>query len=366
VTKLDWIALAFVALCALGGLRRGLIGTALALAGLVGGAILGDRIGPHLLSGGERSAYTPIAALAGAIIGAVLLRAVASMLASFMRGGLHLLPPLHLLDSIGGFVAGAASGLLIIWVIGAVALQLPGQQSFRRTVQRSLLLRHLNEIAPPTTILNLLDRIDDLPALVGPAPPSLPASPAVLAAPAVRAAAASVVRVTDLACGAGVEGSGWVAEPHLVVTAAHVVAGGNDIRVDGDPARVFAIDHTDDVAVLDVPGLEARPLRYGDAHSGAEVAILGYPEDGPFDARAGRMGETLALRINGQVREVTEFSGLVRHGNSGGPVIGTDGVVETTVFAKLVGGSQAGFGVPSADVSALLGRARAAVSPGSC
>ena len=47
----------------------------------------------------------------------------------------------------------------------------------------------------------------------------------------MRAAGHSVVRVLGTACGLGVEGSGWVARPGVVVTNAHVVAGESDTTV---------------------------------------------------------------------------------------------------------------------------------------
>jgi len=365
VTKLDWIALAVVALAALGGLRRGLIGTALSLAGLVAGALAGAHVAPHLLHGGTSSPYLPLAALAGAVVGAIVVQGIAATVASFARGGLRLVPPLRLLDSIGGLAAGAAWGLVVVWAAGAVALQIPGQSTLRRDVQQSTILRRLNEIAPPSDFLSALARIDQLPSLTGPAPPNLPPNPSVLAEPAVRAARPSVVKVTASACGLGVEGSGWVAEPHLVVTAAHVVAGADGIEVDGRPAHAFAVDRTNDVAVLDVPGLSARPLPFAAAEPGQAVAILGYPENGPFDARAGRIGPTGRALLNGKARDVTVFSGLVRHGNSGGPIVDAHGVVRTTVFAARVG-AQAGFGVPTSAVRVALAHARGPVSTGSC
>jgi S1-C subfamily serine protease len=355
-----------VGLNALAGLRRGLIGTVLALGGLVGGAILGDRLAPHVLSNGAHSPYMPLAAFLGAILGALVLRAVASFVASFLRNGLRLIPPLHALDSLGGLLGGALFGLVIVWVLGAVALELPGEPSLRQKVQRSEILSRLNAIAPPGRLLRALDRIDELPTLNALLPAATPLDPGVVTDPAVRAAEPSVVRVTDEACGLGIEGSGWVADPHLVVTAAHVVAGANGIRVDGKPARLFAIDRKDDVAVLDVPALSARPLPFDDPRDGAAVAILGYPEDGPLNAQPGRIGETITARFNGgSPRPVTEFSGLVRHGNSGGPALDASGVVETTVFASAVG-ARAGFGVPTQAVSAALARAHAPVSSGSC
>ena len=78
-----------------------------------------------------------------------------------------------------------------------------------------------------------------------------------------RAAAASVLRVRGSACGLGVEGSGWIAAPELVVTNAHVVAGQDDTTVTttvGDELDVDVLHYEprNDLAVLGVPGLAAR------------------------------------------------------------------------------------------------------------
>src|SRR5438067_2500080 len=83
-------------------------------------------------------------------------------------GGLRRVRPLHALDTLGGLFAGAAWGLVLVWVAGAVALQFPGQTQLRRDVQRSEVLHRLNEIAPPRDLLRALARIDPLPSLTGP------------------------------------------------------------------------------------------------------------------------------------------------------------------------------------------------------
>jgi len=365
VTRVDWIAVAVAALGALSGLRRGLIATALALGGLVAGGVIGARVGPHFLHGGTRSPYTPAAALIGAIVGAVLLHGIASVAGSAARGSLSLLPPIRLLDSLGGLVVGAALGLALVWVAGAVLLQIPGQTSLRRDVQRSRILGRLNEIAPPSTVLRALNRVDPFPSIVGPAPPSVPPDRRVLASAGVRRARASVVRITANACGLGVEGSGWVAAPHEVVTAAHVVAGASDIHAGGYPAQALVVDRRQDVAVLRVPSLRARPLALVEPHSGDSVAILGYPEDGPFDARAGRVGLTADVLVNGTLREVTAVRGLVRHGNSGGPAVDGAGRVEATIFAARLG-TQAGYGIPAGPVRDALAHGRRPISTGGC
>ena len=130
-----------------------------------------------------------------------------------------------------GVVAGALIGLVVVWVLGVMALQLPGHTQLREAMQRSLVLQRLNSIVPPRTVLNTLGRIDPFPRFAGPPVPTQPPDPGVLRQPGVRGAAPSVVRVLGTACGLGVEGSGWVARPGLVVTAAHVVAGEDDTTV---------------------------------------------------------------------------------------------------------------------------------------
>src|SRR5262249_59582523 len=121
-----------------------------------------------------------------------------------------------------------------------LALRRPAAGSLRQAVQRSFVLRQLNSILPPRSLLQALARIDPFPALGGPVADVPPPNPAVLRLPGVRAAAPSVVRVIGTACGLGIEGAGWVAAPGMVVTAAHVVAGESDTAVNpfGSAARL--------------------------------------------------------------------------------------------------------------------------------
>lgn len=365
MTRVDWIALAIGALGALTGLRRGLIGTALSLGGLAGGAVLGARVAPHFLHGGAQSPYTSLVALVGAVVGASIGQAAAGFIGSFLRGGLALMPPLRLLDTVGGAVLGAAMGLALAWVAGAMLLQLPGQTTLRRDIQRSVVLRHLNEIAPPSTVLRALNRVDPFQRIAGPPPPKAPPDTRVLSSATVRRAKASVVRIVASACGLGVEGSGWVARPHIVVTAAHVVAGAHGIKASGHAAQALLVDRRNDIAVLRVPGLQAPAISIADPAAGSTVAILGYPEDGPFDARAGRVGVTSDVLVEGALREITAVSGLVRHGNSGGPAVDAAGRVESTIFAARIG-TRAGYGIPAGPVRVDLRKARRPVSTGSC
>ena len=205
--------------------------------------------------------------------------------------------------------------------------------------------------------------------------PTEPPDLRVLARPGVRAAAPSVVRIVGTACGLGIEGSGWVARPGVVVTAAHVVAGEEDTRIiplsgGSLPAEAIFFDPDNDVAVLRVRGLTLKPLRLVDPRPGTPVAIVGYPENGPLDAVPGRIGSTSSVFAEDAYgrrvrRTITSLSGQVRHGDSGGPAVDASGAVEATIFAARLGGP-GGYGVPASIVRRDLAAARGRVSTGPC
>src|SRR5215210_2222523 len=166
---------------------RGFVASVLSLAGLVAGAYLGARVAPHVLPGGD-SAYTPLVGLGGAVAGALLLQTVAAIVGQWVRRSL-VLPPLRFLDSLGGVVVGAALGLALVWIGGAIALHLPGQREARRAVQRSLVLRRLNRLVPPSRVMAAIQRVDPFPSIVGPGLPNERPDPGVLKRPGVKRAA---------------------------------------------------------------------------------------------------------------------------------------------------------------------------------
>jgi len=274
VTRLDWIILAVVAGTALLGLWQGLTLSVLSAAGVVVGALLGARLAPHVLPAGSESPYTPLVALIGAAVGAIVMELIASSAGVAIKQRLRA-SPLRLVDAVGGLAFGIVIGLAVIWILAAVALQLPGQVELRRDVQRSAVVQELNELLPPRDVLNALARVDPFPSITGPLPSVDPPDPQVVRDPEIRAALPSVVRVLGTACGLGISGSGWVAAPNVVVTDAHVIAGQTDTTADGRPAVAVAFDPRNDVAVLRVDGLHRRPLSQVDAAEGTPVAIAG-------------------------------------------------------------------------------------------
>jgi S1-C subfamily serine protease len=378
---LDWLIVLFVALLALFGLRQGFMVGVLSFGGFALGAFLGTRVGPLLLPQGAASPFAPAFGLIGALLAGGILATGLEGLGWRLRRVTALIPGIGLLDGALGAILSAAVALGIVWIVFAVVAQIPTATRLRADIQRSVILGELNALLPPSgPILNALARLDPLPALPGRLPALSPPPPQIAHAPGVLLASRSVVRVLGTACGLAIEGSGWVARPEEVLTNAHVVAGESDttVEVEGDPpglsAHAIAFDPTDDLAVLRVPGLDLPALTLAsEPPSGKAGAILGYPENGPFDVRSGRIGSTgqvLTQNAYGQgpvSRLLTPLRGLVRPGNSGGPVVDSAGEVLTTVFAGTTGGGPAGgYGVANATVAHLLAGAGAAVGTGPC
>jgi S1-C subfamily serine protease len=380
VTALDWIIVILTLLTAAGGYFQGFLVGAATLAGFAGGLFAGARVGQVLVADGSQSPYAPLFGLVGAVLGGLLLASLLEALGYGLRRRLTV-PGAGMVDGVAGAALSGAVALGLVWLAGAVALQAPPTRGLRDDIQRSTILQSLNDLLPPSgPILNALARFDPFPRIDGP-PAGVPAPrPAVARDPQVRAAAQGVVKVQGTACGLGVEGSGWIARPGLVVTNAHVVAGQTDttVQVAGEGAELDAqavvFDPHDDLAILRVDGLGGRTLSLASSPTaGTSAAILGFPENGPYDVRAGRLGATRTVVTQdaygrGPVqRAIATLRGTVRPGNSGGPMVDTRGRVVTTVFAAARGGPAGGYGVPNAIVERDLGRVGAgSVSTGPC
>ena len=377
MTTVDWIAAAVIGLAALNGLRRGLVGGALSLAGIVAGAYFGAKLAPQFLSGTE-SAYTPLVALAGAVALGFLLQSLAAMAGSAIRSSLFVLPPLRVLDSAGGLVLGAVAGAAIVWVAGAVALHIPGQVQLREEVQRSRILGELNARVPPSRLLDAIARVDPFSSILGPVPNVAPPDPALLDSAGVRLASPSVFRVIGTACGLGVEGSGWVAATRTSSSPTptsspecRTHASTTTTATPATPTSSRSIPATTSPCFGSTGSARSRSA-WSTRSKGQAVAILGYPENGPFTATAGRIGQTREFLTDDAYgrgpfpRRVTTLRGVVRHGNSGGPAVDSQGRVRTMIFASRIG-SASGYGVPSELVRRALDRISATeVSSGPC
>jgi S1-C subfamily serine protease len=376
VTIADVFVILLVAAAAAYGAVRGLAVQVVSLAGLAAGAFAGSRLAPHLLTEGAGSAWVPVAGLIGAVVGALFVHALSVGLGRPLFRAVAV-GPARALDAVGGAVFGAGVGLALVWLFAVVAIQQSGL-GLRRDVQRSEILPRLLGAVPPIDVLSALRRVDPLPFVEDlPGARLPPPDPSVRNAPGARVAQQAVVKVLGTSCGLGVSGSGWVVGPELVATNVHVVTGQRDTHVIAPNgrdlgARLVHSDARNDVALLRVSGLATAPLEPApESDEARPVALLGYPGNGPLVAAPGTAGP--ARRHLGQnaygdglvLRDVVPLRGVVRSGDSGGPVVDARGRVVAMMFAA-TRGERGGLGIPADLVEdAARGRLRP-VAPGQC
>lgn len=362
MTLVDLVVIGVALVFALVGASRGLTALALALAGLLAGAWLGARLAPLVLPEGQESPWLPLVALGGALLGATLVRGLVLSLSAPLRA-LVVRGPLRGLDRAGGVVAGAALGLALVWLAAVAALFPPGGVA-REELGRSTIVRALVEAVPPDRVLGALHAIDPRPLLPGLALPPVEIDPSLADQPVARAAAASAVRISGRACGVGVNGSGWVAAQGLVVTNAHVIAGGGSPSLrtqDGGSTRgeVVHVDAADDIALVRAPGLGAPALALAERTRPTAAVILGYPGGGPLRVDPGSAGSPVQVLAPGgfggipRPRTIVPLRGPLAPGSSGGPVIDPQGRVIAMVFGGRPGGS-GGAGVPASAIREAL------------
>ena len=354
------------------GFRRGLIVGACSFVGLAVGAYLGAKLAPDLLRG-PTSIYPPLVTLGGAVVGSGIGQFAAVTLGRSVRRTLQI-GLLKGFDNVGGAILGGFTGIALVWVLGSVLLYAPADGNLRHKVQTSRIAGRLTSSLPPSRLIDELVRIDPFQSLAGPAAEVTAGDPTLLLTAPVRAARRSVVRIVGIACGVGVEGSGWIVARGLVVTNAHVVAGVDQPLVDRQGGRVrratvIVFDATNDLALLRVPGLPGRPLPLEKPQTNVPVVVLGFPENGPYSAIPGRLGATTPTFVRDAygrfpvARGVTAIRADIKPGNSGGPIVDALGRVRAVVFArraKLDGG----FGVPAQLVNVLLHKPRSHSSLG--
>lgn len=355
---IDLFIVLFIILIVVRGARTGFLAGAFSLAGLVLGAALGSRLVPFLLPKSEGPVFSAAVTLAGilafAVLGDFLARAAGGSLRARLRG-----PASEALDSLGGAALGLVISVTLVWVVGILALQAPAFTGIYPKINQSRVLHSLNAHMPSELITRAVARLDPLPQIRGPEANVATPDTKIVSDPDISAAESRTVRITGVACGYGIEGSGWVAAPDLIVTNAHVVAGEGFTRVQpegagvGERARVILFDAKNDIAILRVNDLGIPPLSLASPKSGESVAVLGFPENGPLDVQPGRLGDTQRVISsdaynNGPVeRTVTSFRVFVRPGNSGGPAVNSKGEVVATVFASRANSRNAGYGIPS-------------------
>jgi S1-C subfamily serine protease len=389
VNLLDWLLLLLVAAYALSGYWQGFVTGAFATAGLLLGGLLGIWLAPIALGNADPSIWVSLGALFIVILAASLGQALLQYAGAQLRDKITW-QPARAVDAVGGAVLSALAVLIVAWALGvAISGSRIGQVT--PMVRESAVLAKVNA-ALPKSAANLLQAFNDVvgttffPRYLEPFAPEriveVDAGPErLLTDPDITRSNESVLKVRGSNdCGRGVEGTGFLYAPDRLMTNAHVVAGVDDPEVEiGEEsvdAEVVYYNPDLDVAVLAVESGSAATLSFDTDHRGGDgVAIVGYPQDGPFDIQTGRIRSQQRLRspdIYGDgtvIREVFSLRGLVRPGNSGGPILDSDGDVAGVVFAASVTDDETGYALTAAQVldSADEGRANTdEVSTGDC
>ena len=386
---LDWVLVALVLLYALSGYWQGFVTGAFATAGLLLGGVFGVWLAPFALGEAAPSLLVSLGALFIVILSASVGQALLQFGGSRIRDRIRW-QPVRAIDAVGGAALSAVAVLLVAWALG-VAVSGSGIAGITAQVNNSAVLRQVDRVLPAAAD-DLLGAFNNVvgtgffPRYLEPFAPErivdVKPGPARIASdPDVEDAEASVLKIRGTNfCGSGVEGSGFVYTDGRVMTNAHVVAGVSDPEVEiGDDTVSAEVVHYDpdlDVAVLaaDTTGLPTLPFD-DTAEAGDGVAILGYPQDGPYDVRPGRIRAEQRLRspdIYGDgtvIRQVFSLRGLVRPGNSGGPIVSSAGETVGMVFAASVTDDDTGYALTASQVaqSAARGVSRSdPVSTGDC
>ncbi|MFJ5727755.1 MarP family serine protease [Streptomyces paradoxus] len=382
---LDILLLLVVLAYAASGYRRGLVAGCVSLAGFVGGAVVGVWVLPWVMDlvepGTTRATLTAVfTVLLPAVVGHELAGRLALRLRRELDRG-----PLRVADGIGGAVANAVAVLIVAWVAASV-LGASSSPLVTSAIRDSRLLGAVQRTMPDTTPAWFSGATSALtqagfPQVFNPfenestAEVAKPTGDSVTAA-ATEAAKSSTVKVEGVAGTQGREGSGFVYSRAHVMTNAHVVAGIDEptVQIGGVgrtyEARVVLFDPQKDVAVLYVPGLKAPVLRFDDdAERGDSAVVAGYPEDGDLNLQAATVANR--VRATGQniyndgtaTREIYSIRSTVRPGNSGGPLLTTDGRVFGVVFARSTTDAETGYVLTADEVASDARQAADATAP---
>ncbi|HET6625019.1 MAG TPA: MarP family serine protease [Nocardioidaceae bacterium] len=368
---LDWLLVVVAVAYAVSGYWQGFISGAFATAGLLLGGLLGIWLAPQLLGDAAPSVWVSLGALFVVLVCASFGQAILQFIGSRIRARITW-QPARALDAVGGAALSTAAVLIVAWALGVAVsgTSLPG---ISNQVRSSVVLEQIDDVMPGEAeeALNAFNDVvgsSFFPRYLEPFAPEQiievgPPSGRIGRDPDVRDAAVSVLKVRgENDCGRGVEGTGFLYSPDRVMTNAHVVAGVDEphVLVDDEevPAEVVYYNPDLDIAVLAVDGLDRPFLRFDKSGEAREsAAVLGYPNDGPYDVQSARIRNEQRLRspdIYGDgtvVREVFSIRGLVRPGNSGGPLVSEDGDVLGVIFAASVKDRDTGYALTAEQVA---------------
>jgi S1-C subfamily serine protease len=386
VSLVDLVLIGLALLFAFSGFRQGLIVSATSFVGFFGGAVLGSQLSGPIADDLADSAVTRVfVALLVVLAGALAGQLVAGLIGRTIRRRVTW-EPAKLVDAVAGAVVSALAVLLVAWMVATPLASSPFPQVAGQ-VRQSTLVQAVDR-GVPDEVRSLYDSLREaidrrgLPDVLDPLTPTqvrdVPApDQALMASPVVRQVQGSVVQIRGVAtsCSRQIDGSGFVYADERVMTNAHVLAGVGSpvVTAEGesyDAVPVY-VDEATDVAVLAVPGLPQVPLTLATvpAESGADAIVMGYPGGGGLyvgPARVRDRGDISGPDFRATqtvVRDVYALYGQVRAGNSGGPLIDTDGEVLGVVFASAIDDPDTGYALTVQEVSEAAVAGEASTAP---
>jgi S1-C subfamily serine protease len=386
---LDILLVVLLLAYAVSGYWQGFITGAFATAGLLVGGLFGIWLAPTLLGNAEPSPWVSLGALFIVLLAASFGQALMQFVGSRLRAKITW-QPVRALDAVGGAALSVVAVLVVAWALG-VAVSGSRLPWVSDQVRASDVLRRVDSVMPARAV-RALDSFNQVvgssffPRYLEPFAPEriveVGPPPAKIASdPEVQAAATSVLKIHgENSCGSGVEGTGFLYSPNRVMTNAHVVAGVSTPRLVTESGEVDTsvvyYNPEIDVAVLSVDGLGLPHLSFDrEAEATDPAAVLGYPNDGPYDVQGARIRAEQRLRsldIYGEdavVREVYSVRSNIRPGNSGGPMVSPAGEVLGVVFAASVTDPSTGYVLTAEQVGEAAAQGltnEGAVSSGRC
>jgi S1-C subfamily serine protease len=388
VNVLDILLLVAAVWFAIVGYRQGFVVGILSVIGFLGGGLVAVYALPVVWDALTDNAPVSTTAAVVAVVVVIVCASVGQALTTHLGNKLRVYitwSPARALDATGGALVNVVAMLLVAWLIGS-ALGGTTIPTLGKEVRSSKVLLGVSQALPAqadtwftdfTSVLaqngfpQVFSPFDNEP-ITDVRPPDRALRNSVVAGRAKQ----SVVKVVGTArsCGKVLEGSGFVFGDRRVMTNAHVVGGVDEptVQIGGEgrkyDAKVVVYDWRRDIAVLDVPDLKAPALKFttADARSGDSAIVAGFPENGSYDVRAARVrGRITAngpdIYHRGTVRrEVYSLYATVRQGNSGGPLLTTDGRVYGVVFAKSLDDADTGYALTADEIQQDISRGRTA------
>lgn len=381
----DGIIILIVVLAFWSGWRQGAFSSVLSTVGVIAGLVVGAGLAPFVMQLTESVPIRFLLALATVVLLVGLGNLVGGMIGASVRDRMRMRASQNLDSTIGAIFVAAAT-VVMVWLVSIpLATGIGGGTA--QGIRGSTVLSYVDRFTPPS-LNQLPDQISSMLTESGLPPLSPPFD-----APSAREVEAPDITVEDVAlveevrpsvtyvmgdaevCQRRLMGSGFVTAPDYVLTNAHVVAGTQEVRLDTvlgvRDAEVVYYNPEIDIAVLHSPGLDLPVLRWAEetAASGDDAVVMGFPGSGPFDASPARIRDSITIAgpdiyATGRVeREAYIIRGDVRQGNSGGPLLNTDGDALGLIFGASVDQTDTGYAITAAEVQRQVGDVAALTAP---